>query len=303
MVRRAAALILLVSVAVGCGSGDDPTLEIPGQTTSTAGDGAATTALPAEGETPDAAAPPATRPSEGAGAPGPTAPPPQQAPAAEEPAAGWPDLDGSGQPGSFAPAVLRPDRSEQVEVRISSQEGREPRRQTVDHLAAVLREVTGGKDVVVAAGPPVPARDRWTSEELRRVAGPVDQGDGTAVLRLLFVGGRFADADGVIGVTVRGDTAAIFSDEVERAGSPLVGSAAIEDAVTIHEIGHILGLVDLYLSTGRQDPEHPGHSRNRGSVMYWAVESTLVSDVLTGGPPRDFDAQDLADLARIRSGA
>ncbi|MEA3055907.1 MAG: hypothetical protein QOD30_1339, partial [Actinomycetota bacterium] len=39
------------------------------------------------------------------------------------------------------------------------------------------------------------------------------------------------------------------------------------------------------------------------SVMYWAVESTVVTDLLTGGPPRDFDAADLADLAEIRGGA
>ena len=77
--------------------------------------------------------------------------------------------------------------------------------------------------------------------------------------------------------------------------------AAIEDAVTMHEVGHLLGLVDLYLETGRADPEHPGHSRNTRSVMYWAVESNLVADLLTGGPPKDFDNDDLADLQSIRN--
>lgn len=303
VLRRAVALLLLVSVAAACGSGDDPTLELPGQTTTTTGAGTGVTD-PSDGErSGTATAPPSQTRGAGDASAGAGPPPAQQEPAAEEPSGGWPELDGSGQPGSFAPAVLRPDQSERVEVRVSSQAGREPRRQTIDHLSAVLRDVTGGKEVVVTGGPPVPARERWTSDDLRRAAGPVDQGDGTAVIRLLFVGGSFADSEGVIGVTVQGDAAAIFSDDVDRSGSPLVGSAAIEDAVTMHELGHILGLVDLYLSTGREDPEHPGHSRSRGSVMYWAVESTLVSDVLTGGPPRDFDADDLADLARIRRGA
>jgi hypothetical protein len=36
--------------------------------------------------------------------------------------------------------------------------------------------------------------------------------------------------------------------------------------------------------------------------MYWAVESGLVTQVLSGGPPRDFDDDDLADLAAIRNG-
>jgi hypothetical protein len=71
--------------------------------------------------------------------------------------------------------------------------------------------------------------------------------------------------------------------------------------VVTHEVGHLLGLVDLVLHTGRQDPEHPGHSRNQQSVMFWAVESSLITDVLTGGPPTNFDDDDRADLAAIRS--
>jgi hypothetical protein len=36
--------------------------------------------------------------------------------------------------------------------------------------------------------------------------------------------------------------------------------------------------------------------------MYWAVESSLVTQLLSGGPPRNFDADDLADLRAIRGG-
>jgi hypothetical protein len=100
---------------------------------------------------------------------------------------------------------------------------------------------------------------------------------------------------------VRGDTAAVFVDQVNGASTPLVGSGGIESAVVTHEVGHLMGLVDLFLHTGRQDPDHPGHSTNPGSVMYWAVESNLVADLLQGGPPKDFDSADLADLQTIRS--
>jgi hypothetical protein len=74
--------------------------------------------------------------------------------------------------------------------------------------------------------------------------------------------------------------------------------------VATHELGHLLGLVDLVLDTGREDPEHPGHSRSRDSVMFWAVESDLIGSLLGGGPPTVFDAADRADLVAIgrRSG-
>lgn len=301
VVRRVAALLLLVAVAVACGGDDDPSVVAPDRSSTS------TSAAPAPGEPPVTApaSPGSTAAPGDQAAPPPTTPqsaPPDTRPAGS-PQAAWPALDGSGSPGTFAPDLLRRDRSARIEVRVSSQQGREPRQRTLDHLLQVLRSVSGGKEVVVTGGATVPSRETWTADQLRAAAGPVEQGRGTAVVRLLFVGGRYADAEGVLGVSVRGDAAAVFSDEVDRSGSPLVGPAAIEDAVTIHELGHLLGLVDLLLSTGREDPEHPGHSRNRESVMYWAVESTLVADVLTGGPPREFDAQDLQDLARIRSGA
>jgi hypothetical protein len=104
-------------------------------------------------------------------------------------------------------------------------------------------------------------------------------------------------------VTVRGDVIAVFADQVAAAATPIVSRAAIEDAVLLHELGHVLGLVDLARDTKRADKDHPGHSANPGSVMYWAVESSLVGQVLNGPPPHDFDRDDLADLAALRNGA
>jgi hypothetical protein len=104
-------------------------------------------------------------------------------------------------------------------------------------------------------------------------------------------------------VTVRGDVIGIFPDQVAGAATPFVSRARIERAVATHELGHVLGLVDLYLDEGRDDPDHPGHSTNPRSVMYWAVEADVVTQVLGGPPPVDFDAADQADLREIRDGA
>jgi hypothetical protein len=152
----------------------------------------------------------------------------------------------------------------------------------------------------------LPASDgrEWTAAAIASTAAartPSATAD-SALLQILYLGGRYADDDGVLGISVNARVFAVFSDEVAKAATGLVGSERIELAVSIHELGHLLGLVDLYLRTGRADPEHPGHSTNPQSVMYWAVESDVVTDLLTGGPPVDFDRADLADLAVIRDG-
>jgi hypothetical protein len=145
----------------------------------------------------------------------------------------------------------------------------------------------------------------WDAAALRAAADAAGapQGGGTAVLRLLFVHGTFGGDESVLGVAVRGDVAAVFVDRVAAAGGLLGNGGPVEASTTTHEVGHLLGLVDLYRDTGRDDPEHPGHSANPGSVMYWAVESDVIGQLLGANPPNGFDDADLADLAAIRDGA
>ncbi|MDP9403031.1 MAG: M10 family metallopeptidase domain-containing protein, partial [Actinomycetota bacterium] len=208
-------------------------------------------------------------------------------------------------PGTFATILLRPQPAARLVLEVLQEEGAEPQPATVGHLARVLQD-SSGKPVSVATVALPAGGGAVTSDEVRALGdryGRSAQGGGQAVVRMLFLGGQLRGEDAALGAAVRGDTAAVFVEQVRASSGPLVGASALEQAVATHELGHLLGLVDLVRSTGRADPEHPGHSPNRGSVMYWAIESDLVTSVLTGPPPRDFDAADRADLTAIRSGS
>jgi hypothetical protein len=285
-VRRLTLLLVpILLLPIACGDDDDGTIDGAGDPTTTVAGGAGTTASESSAST----APPTTSSS---GETATTAGPPTPI-----------EVDTGGPPGSAAPFYLRPSPADTIVLEVIAEEGAEPGGGTLAHLAGILGSATG-KPVETGDGARPPSRESWTAADLRAAADAaaiVPQGD-RAVVRLLFVHGHFADAENVLGIAVRADVAAIFSDEVEASADVLVSAGSIEAAVSTHEIGHLLGLVDLHLKTGREDPEHPGHSTNRNSVMYWAVESTLVTDLLTGGPPKEFDEADLADLAAIRNG-
>lgn len=275
-------------------AGGEPVPSIPGGPTSTAGGPATSGTRPApvptsaKGSTATTSGPVTT------GGPGPTAAGSNQT----HPSA-------RGGPGAFARVLLRPAPASRLILEVLVQGDAGPQTATLDHAGRVLRE-TSGKPVEIGSPIALPgAGGAVTSDEIRALAdtdGRAAQAGSQAVVRLLFLKGSYAPEPSALGVAVRGDVAAVFSDQVRRAASPIVRRSAIEDAVTMHEIGHLLGLVDLVLPTGRQDPEHPGHSQSRSSVMYWAVESDIIGQVLDGQPPRDFDDADRADLAAIRSG-
>ena len=297
-------LLAALLVAASCGSDAEEPLAVTSTTGTAPPSSAPRQPVPVDEQPPsdDHSAPGATAPPAGSspgapGAPGATAPGDVTPDAIAEP------VPAAGPVGSLAGWYLRPSGAEQILVQVLAQDGAGPRTQAPERVRQVLAQLSG-KSVAVSVGAVGGGTRSWTAEELRAIAddsSPAQTAE-QGVLTVLFLHGGFAENDRAVGVAVRGDVAAVFAERVDEASGMLGNPGAVEDAATMHEVGHLLGLVDLVLDTGRQDPEHPGHSPNRDSVMYYAVESTVLGSILSGGPPRDFDQADLDDLARIRNG-
>jgi len=285
----AAALALALTLAGACDSDDDtdagaPPAEQPG---------ASGTTTPGNGNTAPGSTP----------VPVPTTPGPGESETPTPTAPQRPAVNPAGPVGSFGPVILDPAVAVRLDILV--EDGAAPTERTTEAVAATLGEVSG-KAVVTKRPAAVPGAGPWTADKIRQAGADVGgRSTGSeAVLRLLFLTGEFADEPSAIGVAVDATTAAVFTDKVEQARGLLGDRTRFETAVATHELGHLLGLVDLVLDTGREDPEHPGHSRSRDSVMFWAVESDLIGSLLGGGPPTTFDAADRADLVAIgrRSG-
>lgn len=325
--RRTTAVLagLLLSMSAACASDESATRAEgrvgAGVSTSTTTDGAdatdtesPTTPAPTTSVTGPRPAPPTTR-ATSPSTTGPTtadspapAPTPTTAPAADpgQPDAGTSDDGSKGPPGAFARTLLRPQPATTLVLERAVQEGADLAASTLTRNARVMGEVAG-KPVDVR--PPIAlagGAQSWSADQLRAAADRMartPQGDAKAVLRLLVVRGTLNGDRRVLGAAIRGDVIVLFRDAIDATSTPVVSARVLEDAVLLHEIGHVLGLVDIVLDTGREDPERPGHSKNRDSVMYWAVESDLIVQVLGGPPPNTFDDADLADLRALRGGA
>jgi hypothetical protein len=147
----------------------------------------------------------------------------------------------------------------------------------------------------------------YTFAEMRSIARSARDGSSegsVATLHVVIIDGAAEEVPSALGIAIGASTIIIFADQIDDASGPVVGSVQIWRAVTVHEFGHVLGLVELVEESRTQrhaDPAHRGHSPSRDSVMYWAVEDIGIASLITGGPPNDFDADDRADLAALRT--
>jgi hypothetical protein len=209
--------------------------------------------------------------------------------------------------GAMARTYLRRSPATSMIVEIDWVKGRSPSQTSLDHLAAVLRrELDKPGGVTVERGNEISAgKSQWSLADLaalERANRSRHSGSGRATMWMGFVDGTFAPNENALAVAFSASATAIFRDRIDAATSSLVLEPEIERSVVVHEAGHLLALVNIgYRSTyAHEDPQHPNHSNNPESVMYWAVEDISVRNLLRGGPPDDFDQADRADLAMLR---
>ncbi|TCJ12472.1 hypothetical protein EPD60_14445 [Flaviaesturariibacter flavus] len=134
---------------------------------------------------------------------------------------------------------------------------------------------------------------------IERGARTLHSDGNTATIHILYTDGNYTD-NNVLGVAYGGTSVALFGKKIHD-NSGGIGQASrtkLEATVLEHEIGHLLGLVDIGtpMRTAHKDPNGTAHCNNSNCLMYYAAETTDVLGFLISGPVPPLDAACLQDL-------
>jgi hypothetical protein len=206
--------------------------------------------------------------------------------------------------GAFAKLVV------EVDWVVESGTSYKPSTQVIDFLGQRLAErCTKPGGITVSFGNAVPTNDTaFSADELRALESSQRSshtGGDTAAMWIVFAN-RYAEGGAgggvVAGMAYSGSSVAVFAASIGDAATLFAPTEMLEKITVVHEVGHLLGLVDggTPMVTPHEDPAHPGHSSDPNSVMYWQAEGPGLAQMIQGGAtPDNFDSNDIADLRAI----
>lgn len=122
---------------------------------------------------------------------------------------------------------------------------------------------------------------------------------GEIALYILYTNGNYTD-NNVLGVAYRNTSAVIFGKKIHDNSGGIGQSSRtkLEATVLEHELGHLLGLVDIGspMQTPHKDAAHGNHCNNNNCLMYYAAETTDILGFLVMGNIPSLDVNCVNDL-------
>jgi predicted Zn-dependent protease len=196
--------------------------------------------------------------------------------------------------GSSASELLADSIYKALVVEVQYVAGFKPEDVTINHLSSFLETYLNkpkGIKIVLNEIPAI-ADKALSMEEVSTIEKEkrtrfVQQ--DTMTIYVLFTNGTHP-GNKILGMAYRNTSAVVYGKAIRKYSS-MKGRLThheLETAVVLHEIGHLLGLINKGSAPQSKhiDPEFPDHCNNRKCLMFHSVETrNLSSTLLTGNIP------------------
>lgn len=221
---------------------------------------------------------------------------------------------------------IRDDKYSNLLIEIDYVPGSAPHQEALDKLESAAEEHLAKDDVEIRTNGELQGKGDDHSYDLQNEIVPMEEehrdhwssGD-TAVMYMMYVDGGSDRDDSdrkVLGTAYYGSSVVMYKGNIRDASCSSCGITSskpelryVERAVIVHEMGHLLGLVDSGTPAQNEDRIYQGdpckcHSNRQESVMYYAVESSNINNIFDGGEsiPYQFDRYDREDIRNVRDG-
>lgn len=206
--------------------------------------------------------------------------------------------------GASARELLSDEIYKSLAVEIQYMTGYKPKEETVNQLSVFLNQYLNKskgitillKEIKRTKTSPLSGDSVLAIEKQNRTEFVKD--DKTAIY-ILFTNSRHVDKR-ILGTAYRNTSAVIYGKAI-RENSNVKGKLThqeLETAVLLHEVGHLLGLINKGspVGSGHTDPDYPDHCNNKNCLMYHATETKKLSSILLKGTIPVLDSNCVADL-------
>lgn len=206
--------------------------------------------------------------------------------------------------GASAHDLLSADTYTSLKIEIQYMPGYRPDANAIEHLKTTIGNLLNKPAGIQVTYREIPSAGKsvLSLEEAALVEKQyrtVFTGGKEMGVHLLFTDGGYTEPK-VLGVAYRNTSLCLFGKTLhDNSGSfGQVSRSTLQATVLEHELGHILGLVDVGspMQTPHKDDANGNHCTNQDCLMYYAAETTDMLGFLGGGTVPAFDNACRADL-------
>lgn len=206
--------------------------------------------------------------------------------------------------GASANELLSSTKYTSLKIEVQYMTGYQPDQAALNHLQAMLSSLVNKplgisivtKEIPASTSQTLSVNDIITIERNNRTVFTT----GTQLgLYILYTNGNYTETN-TLGVAYKNTSAALFGKKLHDNSGGLGQASRTKLVATVaeHELGHLLGLVDLgsAMQANHKDGAHGSHCTDSNCLMYYASETSDIFGFLITGNIPSLDANCRADL-------